>query len=230
MSLPVGTRTQLADLLHGARVLLLDFDGPVAHLFARHPAPEVAAAVRQFATVHSIGLDDVRTEDPLVLLRAAYRHSPRFGRDVEAHVIEHETRAAAVAEPTPGAHELIRVASTIGRRVVVVSNNSERAIRTYLARHDLTEHVEHIIGRPFGHPEQMKPHPHLLNAALDITRAAPADAVFVGDSITDALAGTGAGVPCIGYAKRPERAEGLADADALVVVEDMHTLAAALRP
>lgn len=229
MSIPAGTRSQLAELLHGVRVLLLDFDGPVAHLFARHPARDVAAAVRQFAAVRRIDLTEIRTDDPLVLLRAAYRHSSGFGRDVEAHVIEHETLSAAVAEPTPGAHELIRVAATAGRRVLVVSNNSERAIRTYLARHDLTDHVEHIIGRPFGHPEQMKPDPHLLLAALDISRAAPADAVFVGDSITDALAGTAAAVPCIGYAKTPERAEGLADADALVVVDDMNTLATALR-
>ncbi|BBG03964.1 MULTISPECIES: HAD family hydrolase [Pseudonocardia] len=230
MTLPTGTHTQLVDLLRGARVVLLDFDGPVAHLFAGHPAPDVAAAVRQFATVRGIDLTEVRTDDPLVLLRVAYRHSPESGRDVEAHVIEHETRAAAVAEPAPGAHELIRTVVATGRTVLVVSNNSERAIRTYLARHDLTEHVAHIIGRPFGHPEQMKPDPHLLHAALDIARAAPADAVFVGDSITDALAGVAAGVPCIGYAKRPERAEGLTDADALLVVDDMHTIATALRP
>lgn len=230
MTLPTGTRTQLADLLRGARVLLLDFDGPVAHLFAGHPAPEVAAAVRQFATVHGIDLTEIRTDDPLVLLRAAYRHSPESGRDVEAHVIEHETRAATVAEPTPGAHELIRTAVATGHTVLIVSNNSERAIRTYLARHDLTEHVAQIIGRPFGHPEQMKPDPHLLHGALEISRAAPSDAVFVGDSITDVLAGAAAGVPCIGYAKQAERAEGLADADALVVVDDMHTLVTALRP
>lgn len=229
MTLPAGARAQLADLLRGARVLLLDFDGPVAHLFAGHPAPDVADAVRQFATVRGIDLSEVHTSDPLVLLRAAYRHSPDSGRDVEAHVIEHETRAAAVAEPTPGAHELIRTAASTGHRVLVVSNNSERAIRTYLARHDLTDEVAHIIGRPFGHPEQMKPDPHLLRAALDIARALPADAVFIGDSITDAIAGTAAAVPCIGYATDPERAEGLTDADALAVVDDMHTLGVALR-
>lgn len=224
-----GTRAQLAELLRGARVILLDFDGPVARLFAGHTAPDIADAVRQFATVHGVDLSETRTEDPLVLLRAAYRHSPEFGRDVEAHVIEHETRAATVAAPTPGAHELIHAAATSGRDVLVVSNNAERAIRTYLARHDLTDQVAHIIGRPFGHPEQMKPDAHLLRSALDIARAAPADAVFVGDSITDAIAGIAAGVPCIGYAKQPERAEGLADADALVVVDDMHTLATTLR-
>ncbi|MFP5071584.1 HAD family hydrolase [Pseudonocardia nantongensis] len=229
MSLPAGTRAQLADLLRGARVILLDFDGPVAHLFAGPSAPDVADAVRRFATVRGVDLSDIHTDDPLVLLRAAYRHSSESGRDVEAHVIEHETRAAAVAAPTSGAHELIRAATSTGRTVLIVSNNSERAIRTYLARHDLTDHVAHIIGRPFGHPEQMKPDPHLLNAALDITRAAPTQAVFVGDSITDAIAGSAAGVPCIGYAKKPDRAEGLADADALVVVDDMHTLATALR-
>lgn len=229
MSLPTGARSQLADLLRGARILLLDFDGPVAHLFAGHPAPDVAAAVRQFSTVHGVDLSDTRTDDPLVLVRAAYRHSPESGRDVEAHVIEHETRAAASAAPTPGTHELIRAAAGSRRTVLIVSNNSERAIRTYLARHDLTDQVAHILGRPFGHPEQMKPDPHLLRGALDIARAAPADAVFIGDSITDAIAGAAAGVPCIGYAKSPERAEGLADADALVVVDDMQELALAIR-
>lgn len=228
MSLPTGTRSQLAELLRGARVVLLDFDGPVAHLFAGHPAPDVAAAVRQFATVHGVDLSDTRTDDPLVLLRAAYRHSPEFGRDVEAHVIEHEARAAGSAAPTPGAHQLIRAATASGRRVLIVSNNSEPAIRTYLARHDLTDHVAHIIGRPFGHPEQMKPDPHLLRAALDIARAEPTAAVFVGDSITDAIAGAAAGVPCIGYAKEPDRAEGLADADAFVVVDDMQDLVTAV--
>ena len=229
MTLLTGNQAQLAELLHGVRVVLLDFDGPVAHLFAGHRAPDIAAAIRQFATIHGVDLADVRTDDPLVLLCAAYRHSPESGRDVEAHVIEHETRAAGIAEPTPGAHELILTAVATGRTVLVVSNNSERAIRTYLARHELTEHVAQIIGRPFGHPEQMKPDPHLLEAALDIARAAPSEAVFVGDSITDALAGAAAGVPCIGYAKQPERAEGLADADAIAVIDDMHALATALR-
>lgn len=229
MSLPTGTTSQLATLLHGARVLLLDFDGPVAQLFAGRPAAEIAEAVRRFATARGVDLSETRTDDPLLVLRAAYRYSPEFGRDIEAHVMEHETQAAVAAAPTAGAHELIRAASASGRVVVVVSNNSERAIRTYLARHDLTDHIAHIIGRPFGHPEQMKPDPHLVRAALEITRATPGDGVFVGDSITDVIAGTAVGVPCIGYAKTPERAEGLADADALVVVGDMNTLADAIR-
>ncbi|OLM21385.1 hypothetical protein Ae707Ps1_5644 [Pseudonocardia sp. Ae707_Ps1] len=53
--------------------------------------------------------------------------------------------------------------------------------------------------------------------------------MFVGDSITDVIAETSSELPCIGYAKQPEHAEGLADADALVVVDDTHALATALR-
>ncbi|WP_170918046.1 MULTISPECIES: HAD family hydrolase [unclassified Pseudonocardia] len=204
-------------------MLLLDFDGPVAHLFAGRPAPDVAADIRRFATHHDIDLSGTRTDDPLMLLRAAYRHSAEAGRDVEAHVIDHEARAATGAAPTPGAHDLIRVASAT-RPVLIVSNNSERAIRIHLARHGLTEHVAHIIGRPFGHPEQMKPDPYLLRAALDVTRTGGSESVFVGDSITDVIAGTAAGVPCIGYATHPQRGDGLADADAVVVVDDMRTL------
>lgn len=226
MTSAADLRAQLRQLLSGARVLLLDFDGPICHLFAGHPARQVADAVRAYATEHGDDLSEPNSGDPLVLLRVAYQHSPEFGRDIEAFVIGHETLAAQTAAPTEGAHDTITAATEL--EVLVVSNNSERAIRTYLARHGLTDHVAHIIGRPFGQPARMKPAPDLLTAALDISRAKPSDAVFVGDSITDVLAGNAVDVPTIGYAKRPDRAQGLADADAALVTNSMATIAAAL--
>lgn len=228
MTSTADVRAQLGELLSGARVLLLDFDGPVCHLFAGHPAHEVADAVRAYATEHGDQLSEPQSGDPLVLLRVAYQHSPEFGRDVEAFVIRHEAEAAHTAASTEGAHETITAATAAGLEVLVVSNNSERAIRTYLARHGLTDHVAHIIGRPFGQPGRMKPAPDLLTTALEISRAKPSDAVFVGDSITDVLAGNAVDIPTVGYAKRPERAQGLADADAALVTDSMATIAAAL--
>lgn len=229
MTSPTDTDAQLGQLLSGARVLLLDFDGPVCHLFAGHPAHEVADAVRAYATEHGADLSEPHSGDPLVLLRVAYQHSAEFGRDVEAFVIGHETRAAQTATPTDGAHDTIAAASAAGLDVLVVTNNSERAVRTYLARHGLTDHVAHIVGRPFGQPGRMKPAPDLITAALDISRAKPSDAVFVGDSITDVLAGNAVDVATVGYAKRLDRAQGLADADAVLVTDSMTTIAAALR-
>ncbi|MDN5919322.1 MAG: HAD-IA family hydrolase [Pseudonocardia sp.] len=220
-------RARLAELIAGAGALLLDFDGPVCHLFSGYPAREVASAVRRFAHEHGGDLTETRTDDPLVLLRVAYQRSPGFGRDVEAFVIEQETHAAGSAEPTAGAHDTIHAAHAAGVPVLVVSNNSERAIRGYLARHELTDAVSQVIGRPFARPEQMKPDPHLVSLALDMARVSPHAAVFVGDSITDILAGTAAGVRCIGYAKQTERAEGLADADADLVLDSMADVAAA---
>ena len=228
MTSTADVRARLDELLSGARVLLLDFDGPVCHLFAGHPAHEVAEAVRAYATDHGEDLSEPHSGDPLVLLRVAYQHSTEFGRDIEAFVIGHETRAAQTAAPTEGAHDTITAATAAGLDVLVVSNNSERAVRTYLARHGLTDHVAHIIGRPFGQPARMKPAPDLLTAALDISRAKPSDAVFVGDSITDVLAGNAVDVPTIGYAKHADRAQGLADADAAIVTDSMSTIAAAL--
>lgn len=218
---------RLGELLSGTRVLLLDFDGPVCHLFAGHPAHEAADAVRAYAVERGDELSEPEGGDPLVLLRVAYQHSQEFGRDVEAFVIGQETQAARSAAPTEGAHDTITAATAAGLDVLIVSNNSERAIRTYLARHGLTENVAHIIGRPFGQPARMKPAPDLLTEALDISRIKPSDAVFVGDSITDVLAGNAVAVPTIGYAKR--RAQGLADADAALVTDSMTTIAAALR-
>ena len=63
----------------------------------------------------------------------------------------------------------------------------------------------------------MKPSPYLARAAVGILDAHPAECAFVGDSTIDMLAGRLAGVPVIGYANKPGKAELLTQAGADIV-------------
>jgi phosphoglycolate phosphatase-like HAD superfamily hydrolase len=97
--------------------------------------------------------------------------------------------------------------------VIIVSNNSSYAIREYLAIHRI-DPVAGVVGRYESDPALMKPSPCLVRAAVSILDAHPAECAFVGDSTTDMLAGRLAGVPVIGYANKPGKAELLAQAGA----------------
>jgi phosphoglycolate phosphatase-like HAD superfamily hydrolase len=63
--------------------------------------------------------------------------------------------------------------------------------------------VSPVVGRAYGHPEQMKPNPRLLAIALHVSSQPPHMAVFVGDSLTDIDAARAAGIACIAVANKP---------------------------
>ncbi len=97
--------------------------------------------------------------------------------------------------------------------MIIVSNNSSYAILEYLAIHRIGP-VAGVVGRDESDPALMKPSPYLVRAAVGILDAHPAECAFVGDSTTDMLAGRLAGVPIIGYANEPGKAELLRQAGA----------------
>jgi len=53
--------------------------------------------------------------------------------------------------------------------------------------------------------------------------------VFIGDTVTDVLAGLLGGVTVIGYANKPGKAEALSHAGARAVVSDLAEITTALR-
>ncbi|WP_135824355.1 HAD family hydrolase [Halorussus ruber] len=67
--------------------------------------------------------------------------------------------------------------------VGVCSLNHESAVRIALDRHDLTEHVESVVGR--GTVPERKPHPRALLAAIEELGVEPENVLFVGDSASD---------------------------------------------
>lgn len=68
----------------------------------------------------------------------------------------------------------------------------------------------------------MKPKPQLLHLAADAMGVDITRGVFIGDAVSDVIAGKAAGVPIVGLAKDPNREAELqgAGADAVVSLND----------
>jgi beta-phosphoglucomutase-like phosphatase (HAD superfamily) len=75
----------------------------------------------------------------------------------------------------------------------------------------------------------MKPSPYQVRYAVGSLQAEPGDCVFIGDTVTDVLAGLLGGVAVIGYANKPGKAEALSHAGARAVVTDLAEVTTALR-
>jgi phosphoglycolate phosphatase len=84
-----------------------------------------------------------------------------------------------------------------------------------------------VVARNSPDPALLKPHPYLVTRAIDLFGADRAECAFLGDSPNDMIAAAHAGIPGIGYANKPGKAERLSDAGAQVVAEDMQTIARA---
>jgi phosphoglycolate phosphatase len=55
----------------------------------------------------------------------------------------------------------------------------------------------------------VKPSPYRVRIAVGSLQAEPEDCVFIGDTVTDVLAGLLGGVAIIGYANKPGKAKAL---------------------
>jgi phosphoglycolate phosphatase len=226
----------LADLLSRARCLLIDFDGPICAVFAGHSATAVAHHL------HDVIRERLRgdlppgiaelTANPLQILgQVDALGDDALTRAVADACRDAETAAIAAARPTPGAEELLRAAHHTGRRVAVVSNNASLAVETYLRTHNLIRYLDGLAARFDGMPPRLlKPHPFLIERGLTAVHARPADAVFIGDSVTDIEAGQAAGTPTIGYANKPGKHLRLTDAGADAVIDAMQSLVQTLQP
>lgn len=215
-----------AELLAAARVVLLDFDGPVTSLMPPPTNVEAADAARAVLLDSGVILDEQieATTDHLAVLRWTGAHAPKTLFAVEQACDEVEVRAALACTPTAGAHDFLAVCQRAGRPVVIVSNNATSAIDAYLNRWRLGSLVRAVIGRPTGQPDLMKPHPHTVNAAIRLTGTEPDAAVLVGDSVSDIQVARVVGVRSIGYAKTAARGVELAAAGADALTEHVSDL------
>lgn len=222
--------TAPAALMAAARLVLLDFDGPTAHMFYAYPARVLADDYRRH--LRELGMEVPSASvapGPFELYRAGLDQRPELADDIEGWLIAAETRAAEGAQPTPGCREMLLAAKQAGKPVAIVSNNSEAAIRAYLERDGLAPFVASITGRPYAAPDRMKPSPWSILRTAREYELPPASCVFVGDSVFDIDAAKAAGCPSIGYANKPGKVERLGDAGATALIDDMDVLADALR-
>jgi phosphoglycolate phosphatase len=213
------------------RWLLIDFDGPICSIFARLPAPSVADHLRKVIASQSVQLpgEIERTPDPMEVFAFAGTVSPELAVRVEAELTEQEVAAVTTAEPTPYIHDVLAACHESGRITAVVSNNSERAVQTYLARHGLDDRTGPVFARTSHDYKLLKPSPHLIEKAVLSLNAAPAATALVGDSITDIEGARVAGVQSIGYANKAGKSQFMAAAGSGSVISSLSHLALMLR-
>jgi beta-phosphoglucomutase-like phosphatase (HAD superfamily) len=230
-AVPVDDPERLAEVMRAVKCLLLDFDGPVCSVFAGYPAPHVAEEMRTALLAEEIPLTETgrTTSDPMVVLSDAASQSPDGQRLAEELLQETELTCVQTARPTPGAHELIRIAHAHDLKIVIVSNNGTTAIRAYLNLHGLTGSVFAVFGRDPNDASLMKPHPHLLWQALELTGCPATQSVFVGDSISDVAAGVAAGVAVIGFANKPNKRHSLIRTGAIAIVGELASIQDVIR-
>ncbi|MGV4987544.1 HAD family hydrolase [Streptomyces sp. NRAIS4] len=229
---PEAPQDELSNLVTRARVVLFDFDGPICRLFASHSAERIAGELVDWLEERGLrGLlteEESITPDPHVVMRAAGRLHP--GSDVVAALEERltaeELRAVTSAMPTPFADPLIRSWTAMGVRLAITTNNSPRAVMTYLRSRGLHDAFEpHIYGRTTD-LDHLKPAPSVLNRALMAMDVEPEDALSIGDSPSDLEASRRADVPFLGYARNERKEELLRTAGAEMIV---HSLESVLR-
>jgi phosphoglycolate phosphatase-like HAD superfamily hydrolase len=216
--------TDVVALLRRTRAVLFDFDGPICSVFSGQPAPTVARELRE--QLAEWGAEVPPDDDPLEVLKSAERYGEKVTRAADDFLTAAETGAVRFASPTPGGAESVRACAAAGLRAAVVSNNSAAAVVEYLGIHDLADVVDAVVGREYGKPDLMKPHPKPIWEALKKLHIGPDVALLIGDSTTDVHAARAASITCIGYANKPGKAELLAGADA--TLSDMADLARCL--
>jgi phosphoglycolate phosphatase len=230
MSSSTQPGSELDAILAQTRHLLLDFDGPICSIFAGLSAATVADRLRKLLATEVQMPDSIAsTPDPIELFTYSATISDELAARVEAEMSDLEVAAVATAEPTPYVHEVVTGCRETGRSVTVVSNNSPRAVRAYLAQHGLDDRIPLVIARTSHNPGLLKPDPYLINQAVAALAAEPGECTLVGDSTTDVEAAHLASVHAIGYANRPGMRERLAQAGAGVVITSLADLAIRLR-
>jgi beta-phosphoglucomutase-like phosphatase (HAD superfamily) len=223
--------SRLTEIAARSRHLLLDFDGPVCDIFAGTPNYAVAHDFRLALSAAGIVLPDEVKDlgDPLEVFRIIARYQHEAAEPAHRELTRLEFEAVLTAKPTEGAGELMTAARATGRTVTIVSNNSGDAVLLYLDMHQLYQHVTAVIGRDDADPERMKPSPYRVREAVGMLGAEGMECAFVGDSVTDVLAGRLAGVAVIGFANKPKKAGALAHAGANAVTTQLAEISKALR-
>jgi HAD superfamily hydrolase (TIGR01509 family) len=124
--------------------------------------------------------------------------------------------------PRPGAVDLLARLRERGIRVVLATSAPEDELRILMGVLGLAD--DEIPSTNADDVDEAKPHPGIVEVALDRAGVTAAEAVFVGDSVWDMVAATRAGVAAIGVRSGGVGAEELTDAGAREVVDDVHEL------
>lgn len=211
-----------AEILARSQVVLLDFDGPVCAVFGGLSDHDVAVELRALFP-EALPESVEQSRDPFDLLEYAVQFGD-LADQVEQRLRELEVRAVSLAPATPGTVEVLRSLHSQGKRVVIVSNNSEAAVRAYLHANGLEHFIEGVSARASSEVAQLKPSPFLLREAMRAAEAEAADCVMIGDSATDIEAAHAAGTSVVAYANKPGKRDRFAPYEPTAVIQHMTDL------
>lgn len=214
------------ELVAGAGLLLVDFDGPLTRIFPGDGWLEVSARVR--AEAGRLGGPELLAAlaaepDHVQVLRFVAARAPEHVAPLVDLATRLEVQAAGTVDPATHAVAFLEEALDRGAAVAVVTNNAPEVVRVVLdrARPGLTDRLVAVLGRDRSRMLDLKPSPAMLLTALRITGIRPASAVLLGDSVTDVEAGSSAGVPVVGVADDASRRSLLLEAGAVATVPDV---------
>ena len=169
----------------------------------------------------------IEITDPIEVFKyPALIHNADELKRVEQILIEAEIHAVSTAEATRYARETIVAAREYGMKIAIVSNNSAESIHRYLDIHRLNRHIDHVIGRPYANPKNMKPSPWPLHVAAKVLNVKNGDCAFVGDSITDIDASSKAKIAVFAFANKEGKEERFKKHEKKIkVIKSMRVLA-----
>lgn len=186
------------------QTLLFDLDGTLVDSL-----PDIAASTNHLRQHFGLPAYDLAQVGTLVgdglaaLLRRALVESPgakneaagdEAARLEEAHAIyhdHHQRQCTELVQPFPGVREHLARWHGEGRRLGVVTNKPVGFSQRILEHLDLARFLPVVIGGDSTNAR--KPDPEPVLAALTKLGAEPSDAMMVGDSPADLLAGRAAG-------------------------------------
>ena len=93
--------------------------------------------------------------------------------------------------------DVVKELKNLGMKLAAVSNASQECTEFVLDLFNLKPYFDFIAGKDYSNLDGVKPSPYLVIKALNALNIRPSDAVMIGDSHHDVLAGKAAGVTVI---------------------------------
>ena len=213
-------------------VLIFDFDGAVCDFTAALPggaAEAVLAAVPPATAASPVVAAAARIGDPYAVLAAVAEADAGAAAAVAERLVGVEAAAVDMAVPSGYVHEAIAACRDSGRTPVVVARQSAGAVREWLARFGLDDHVRDVIAPDGSVPGYLEDLSGFLAEGLRVLGIRADDCALVTRSLTGVQAARNLGSEVIGYARAPADKDQLSDAGAGAVVLSLADLTLTLR-
>lgn len=176
------------------QTILFDFDGTLANTIPGILAT-LEATKQQMKVDFSLSLAQSLIGKPLVNMAPLLVGEERVGEFVNTYLEQFPAIGGEMVEFFPGVEPLIKALRTKGIIVGIVTSKRRDSLLQNLQKLKAEALFDFIVTNE--DTEFHKPHPAPVEKALDLAGAEPKDAVMVGDSPYDILAGNGAGCTTI---------------------------------